>query len=217
MRNSLVHALRQSPYAGRVAEIGQRFVYSNPTIAQLTSALVALVSNDSGTTSNEAIIQKRVDTIESLVSEFTANFPIHHPDPARFKGPEGGEVVMITGTTGGLGAQLIATFAANPVVKKIYAINRSSKQSLEERQREALVERGLDATVLDGDKVVLVEGNTEKADFDISEELYEEVGHSLPSSLILVFNESLPSDAEQRHPHHSQRLEGQFRPPSRIL
>lgn len=182
IRNSLIYALRQSPYAPKVHAIGQGFVYANPTITKLSSSIFDIVdtpANGVETTETDEE-QKGVDEIEELVSEYTKNFPVHSPGPRRVKmvARGGGEVVLVTGTTGGLGAQLVATLAVMPGIARVYALNRPAEAPLQDRQREAFVSRGLDTRLLESKKVVLVEGSLEKEYFGVSRELYDEASLS---------------------------------------
>jgi hypothetical protein len=98
-----------------------------------------------------------------------------------------GKVVLLTGTTGGLGANILASLIGDEAVSRVYALNRPSKggEGLGERQRGAFVERGLEGYVSvledsqDGDgggKVVLLEGDTGVVGFGLEERLVDEVG-----------------------------------------
>ncbi|KAH9917020.1 uncharacterized protein B0H18DRAFT_1036256 [Fomitopsis serialis] len=65
-------------------------------------------------------------------------------------------------------------------IERIYALNRPSRD--QSRSREAEVgadDHGLDASVLDSDKVVLLEGDLTKADFGMGEKVYEELRRSV--------------------------------------
>lgn len=65
-----------------------------------------------------------------------------------------------------------------PGVRRVYAFNRlsSGAKTLEERQREALESRGLDATsILANDKIRLISGDTSKTDLGLEESELSEV------------------------------------------
>lgn len=117
--------------------------------------------------------------MRAMVAKYTYDFPVHKPDPSvrRTKG----DVVLVTGTTGSLGCHLLSQLFANDEVERIYALNRPSRDQLplRERQRSALIDRGLDAGVLDSEKVVLLEGEIVEPRFGMGEKVYEELRQSV--------------------------------------
>ena len=121
----------------------------------------------------------KLQEMADLISEFSVDFPKHRPSIAQ--SPPPGEVVLLTGSTGGLGSQLLSHLVSLPSVSHVYALNRRAGdglKSLRERQVEALASRGLDIGIVGSPKVTLVEGDTAARDFGIDHSLYEEV--SLP-------------------------------------
>ncbi|KDQ15200.1 hypothetical protein BOTBODRAFT_145241 [Botryobasidium botryosum FD-172 SS1] len=115
--------------------------------------------------------------LEALVAKYTADFPVHRPTvPA-----PSSEVALVTGTTGGLGSALLAHLVMLPTVSRIYAFNRKDVKGrpLKQRQAEALTVRGLDGSVVDSPKVVLIEGNGAAPDLGISESLFAEMRDSV--------------------------------------
>lgn len=92
--------------------------------------------------------------------------------------PEGGgDVVLVTGTTGNLGCYLLDALVSSGEVRLVYGLNRASRDgvSLVERQKEALRHRGLDARILQSPKVVLLEGSLTDPAWGLSAEMYEQV------------------------------------------
>ncbi|KDQ17950.1 hypothetical protein BOTBODRAFT_143676 [Botryobasidium botryosum FD-172 SS1] len=127
---------------------------------------------------------RKTDELNALVAKYTADFPTHRPlardgFPSTAAGST--DVVLVTGTTGGLGTALLRDLVALPSVSRIYAFNRKDKRgvSLRERQAEALAERGLDPKILDSPKVVLVEGDTSVSDLGLSDALFAEIRDSV--------------------------------------
>ncbi|KDQ17952.1 hypothetical protein BOTBODRAFT_171650 [Botryobasidium botryosum FD-172 SS1] len=126
----------------------------------------------------------KVDDLNALVSKYTTNFPAHHPRPSNATPStalQSGDIVLLTGTTGGLGCILLRDLAALPSVARVYAFNRKDRQgrSLRERQATSLEERGLDPKILDSPKVILVEGDTSVSDLGISSALFTELRDSV--------------------------------------
>jgi len=87
------------------------------------------------------------------------------------------EIILLTGSTGGLGAAILAQLLTTPSVSRVYALNRRSGngKTLRARHVEAFAERGLDAALLESAKVVFVEGDTAVEKLGTSKELYEEI------------------------------------------
>jgi hypothetical protein len=177
IRNSIIQAVRQTrkEYASRIS---QGFVYANPSIAGLTNQLLVIVQAGSSAGGEED--GPKLKELTAMVQEFSVDFPKHRPSMSLR--PSSGEVVLLTGSTGGLGTQLLSHLVSLPNVSRVYALNRASHgdgKSLRDRQAEALAERGLDVTLVDSSKVTLVEGDTAIGDFGIDSKLFEEV--SLPT------------------------------------
>ena len=83
-----------------------------------------------------------------------------------------------SGSTGSLGAHILAKLLETRSVVKIYALNRrsSSGNNLHKRQSEAFLDRGLAASLLDSSKLILMECDYGCKKLGLSDELYEEVG-----------------------------------------
>jgi hypothetical protein len=130
----------------------------------------------------------RAKEMDDMVHKYTRDFPAHQPSIKAAQST--GEVVLLTGSTGGLGSQILAQLVTFPAISKIYAFNRPSKAgvSSRDRQREAFLDRGNDLALLDSEKIVFVEGdNTSAEGLGIAEELLNEVNCLLkpPSNLII--------------------------------
>ena len=90
-------------------------------------------------------------------------------------------VVLITGTTGGLGSYLLSSLLQDDRVEKVYAFNRPSTSSafVLERQQSAFQDRELDVTVLSSKKLVFIEGDATKASLGLAPEMYESLKQSV--------------------------------------
>jgi aryl carrier-like protein len=89
-----------------------------------------------------------------------------------------GKVVLITGSTGGLGCGVLVALAATPDVTRIFALNRpssSNQHSLEERQAKALEQQALSLTKEQREKVTLVECVLHEPKLGLRDDLYQEV------------------------------------------
>lgn len=86
-------------------------------------------------------------------------------------------VVLLTGSTGGLGSFLLENLLRNGQVSKIYAYNRPSKGgiTMQDRQKAAFVDKGFDLKYLDSERLVYVEGDADLPLLGLTSELYEKV------------------------------------------
>jgi hypothetical protein len=176
IRNSLLHALREEANIPRT-DSTDNFVYQNPTIAKLTTYIVKLVS---GTSGSQDISQQaeRLAAMNDMVEKYSQGFPTRFPTDTSSNSFKG-YVVLITGTTGGLGSYILSALASSEEITRIYAINRPRKpwqRALDESQRNALLDRGLDADlILSSPKLRLLEADCTVPGFRLSQSVYDEV------------------------------------------
>ncbi|KAH6896630.1 putative NRPS-like enzyme [Thelonectria olida] len=107
-------------------------VYENPTAAQLAKCLLSgqdgIMHIDSGQTQLEELLQKH-----------TKNLPSPRIKPEPF---DNGQTVVVTGTTGSLGAYLLDRLCAMDTVRKVVALNRD-RDGGKSRQPSVSAARGL--------------------------------------------------------------------------
>ncbi|PCH45140.1 NAD(P)-binding protein [Wolfiporia cocos MD-104 SS10] len=91
------------------------------------------------------------------------------------------DVVLVTGTTGSLGCHLLEAMVFSPDIARVYAFNRRARDgtALHARQAVALEERGIDSRILDLPKIVLLEGDLTKVTWGLSDDMFNEVQHSV--------------------------------------
>ncbi|THH14562.1 hypothetical protein EW146_g5781 [Bondarzewia mesenterica] len=188
IRNTILRSLKEN--AGLdTRSISSSFVYQHPFIASLASFVSSVALGQTDETEQDGAAR-----LVAMVEKYSKNFPSHVPSkPLPSK-----DTVVLTGTTGALGSNILALLVATPTVERVYAFNRgSSGSSLLERQKAGLAERGLDPSIATSDKVVLVEGNVTAADFGISPELRlrirSSVTHIIHNAWPVNFNITLKS------------------------
>ncbi|KAI5119729.1 hypothetical protein M0805_008659 [Coniferiporia weirii] len=168
IRNTLLNALRVSTEVNtRVIPVD--IVYQFPTVGTL-AAYVSEFTRTSGDASDR-VLQRKVDEMHALVAKYSENFPKHEPTNTL---SSDGDVILITGTTGALGALLLVELLSSSTVKRVYALNRRGGE-LQSRQWAALKERGLDKSLLDDPKCVLLEGSLNKENFGLGIDTFEEI------------------------------------------
>ncbi|KAG8998638.1 hypothetical protein FRB94_006729 [Tulasnella sp. JGI-2019a] len=145
LRNPLVTVLR-SARDGQQARLPPDFVFAHPTIRSLASSLSSTASvlqdmDRSMSEDDHALVH--VKAMEDMVRKYTSNLPIHRPDIVVYPLPKDGlEIVVLTGSTGGLGSHLLAQLVGMDSVARVYALNRKSPgKSLVSRQIDVLSDR----------------------------------------------------------------------------
>jgi hypothetical protein len=112
-----------------------------------------------------------IDDVLEMMAQYSKEFAPHtgtDPLPTH-------DVVLITGTTGTIGSNALAQLVADSKVGKVYSFNREGSTPLDTRQRVALKDRGLDPSVVDSPKVVLLEGTISQPKLGLADDLYEEL------------------------------------------
>ncbi|KAF9803969.1 hypothetical protein IEO21_09507 [Rhodonia placenta] len=178
IRNIILGALRDTTKVN-TRKISDSFVYDHPTISRLAAFVssVALGTHDAAAMGVNP--SARILAMRAMLAKCSADFPArpHTLLPSQPKR----DAVFVTGTTGSIGCHLLALLVADPKVWRVYAFNRPAKTQthLRERQKSALVERGLDASIADSEKVVLLEGSLTAENWGVGKNAYEELHRSV--------------------------------------
>ena len=169
IRNSILRAIRETTKLN-TRIIPGNFVYRNPTIAGLAAFIISLANSERPEESFDH--DAAVAPMLAMLERYTQSFPAHVPTaPAPEK-----EVVLVTGTTGGLGASLLVALVQSNEVERIYAINRKGQGSIVDRQRAVLQERGFDdRAILSSPKVVLMQTDMDEENLGLPSEVFDEV------------------------------------------
>jgi hypothetical protein len=119
LRNNIFSTLRHAiePSVVRAAQaIDSGFIYAHPTISSMTAAIVSLVNPD-----ESPIVNDSAAAIKAMIERYSADLPsivsTGAPKPEQ-------HVVLLTGSTRGLGSQLLATLLQDEHVGRVYALNR---------------------------------------------------------------------------------------------
>lgn len=168
LRNRLLAGLRQT---GKTTEPPPpNWIYVNSTLASLSSSFL-LATTTSSFAPAVADPAARVQLLETTAARYSQNFAAHSGSRAL---PEK-KTVLLTGATGTLGSYLLAKFVDDPDVALVYAVNRPASKPGLERQVEALVDRGIDPSILKNGRVMVVEADLSRSDFGIPSSLFNEV------------------------------------------
>ncbi|GLB38113.1 putative acetyl-CoA synthetase-like protein [Lyophyllum shimeji] len=202
LRRRIVGALRASKDTATVktAEtITQNTVYAHPSIEALTRFLVGLVADPQGFKGADDGKAR----IEAMIEKYSAGLEAPLPVPTGAgveRNGRRGEVVLLTGSTGNLGAEILAALLADGRVGRVYALNRAPKEAgktMRERHVERFVDKALDVGLLSSERLVFVEGDTALPRLGLEEGVYAQIRDSVTviihNAWRLDFNLSLSS------------------------
>lgn len=203
LRLRIVNVLSNDPSIHAASRlITQNVVYTYPSIGGLSKFIVELVHDPSQSGSDhnheeamEEMIQRYSQGLDGL-----PNSDVDAPAPVM-------RVVLLTGSTGNLGAQILAMLISNETVARIYTLNRSSSRvSMLDRHKERFRDKALDISLLLSEKLVFLEGDSSRPNLGLSDDVHNEVSyrnvlHRVPHS------NYRPTAQRKPHPRHTQRVE----------
>ncbi|KAF8513307.1 hypothetical protein BU17DRAFT_95460 [Hysterangium stoloniferum] len=176
IRNTILYALRQADPNANIQQIPSNFVYQHPTVNAL-AIYVSEMSQAVKSTTNIDPESRRRQRLQDLIEKYTQDWPVHRPQTTADSSSN--EVVLLTGSTGGLGSQILAQLVEIPSITRIYALNRPSQRSSYDRQHESFVDRGNDVSLLQSDKIVYVDGDTSVVGFNLNSDLFNKIRDSV--------------------------------------
>ncbi|KAH0828740.1 male sterility protein-domain-containing protein [Lanmaoa asiatica] len=141
--------------------------------------------------------QARCLEMTEMVESHSLNYPEHHPSIP----PPYDDVVLITGTTGLFGSNLLAQFLQSPRISRVYAFNRRKSRpgSVVERQAALLQASGWDPALARHPKLTFLEANARQSHLGLPQELYEQllssVTHIVHNAWLSTHDDNLPPSA----------------------
>ncbi|KAH7890602.1 putative nonribosomal peptide synthetase [Phlebopus sp. FC_14] len=177
LRNQVLGTLRDSPDSNvrhAASRIPHNLVFNSPTIKLLVAQLSALINRDETAQTTE-LREQHIAAMNNMIDRFSIGLNETALD-GRFDERGIAAVVLLSGSTGNLGSFVLAQLLKNPIVEKVYALNRpSSSLPMKDRQRSAFIDKGLPIELLDSVKLVYVEADASKEKCGISASLYNEI------------------------------------------
>ncbi|KAK9442475.1 Male sterility, NAD-binding protein [Metarhizium brunneum] len=104
------------------AVVAPRVIYANPTPEQLAKYIYSATSADGS--DQDAQGDKEISILQDLVSKYTADLPARRGDKP--KPLEDGQTVILTGSTGSLGAYMLDILCKSRNVKTVVCLNRGA-------------------------------------------------------------------------------------------
>ncbi|KAK3343348.1 hypothetical protein B0H65DRAFT_590229 [Neurospora tetraspora] len=144
--------------------LATRVIYGNPTPKRLADYLLSAVVNKNKNAAHGTLDDEH-HGMEALVEKYTQDLPTpkqNKPAPA-----DEGQVVVITGTTGGIGSYMVDICSSSPRVSKIICLNRSEDGKA--RQTDSSSGRGLST---DFSKCEFYHADLSRADLGLGSEVY---------------------------------------------
>ncbi|ORY66082.1 uncharacterized protein BCR38DRAFT_429188 [Pseudomassariella vexata] len=154
----------------RGQKLGQNVVFDYPSIAKLSNYLFKLA------TGSEDV---KTRCVEDEMTEMIAKYGEFSPRPSRLPSS-----VVVTGTTGSLGAHVAARVASDPTVSRVYCLVRAKDQTdALRRVHDSLQNRRVYETLPPGaqHKIIPLISDFSNAHLGLSQSVYSEVTSSLRS------------------------------------
>lgn len=168
-----------------------QFLYSNPTINQLSGAFYRLVHNVRE--SPISAVEKQAEIMRGFRAKYIANLAKCHKTPSHLL-PKDGNTVILTGSTGSLGSYVLEALLRQDNVRKIYCLNRAEDGA--EKQSRANKPRGL-AAVWPEHRVQFLRVDLSEPNFALSDEQYaallQQTTHIIHCQWPVNFNMSITS------------------------
>lgn len=179
LRLRILGALKADVIASSTArDISQNVVYEYPTVNKLASLLVKLVRGEA----RVVPVADAPDAIVKMAAKYSEGLPGYvdastlpkyvTAKAAPLKVPA---TVLLTGTTGNLGAEILALLLGDARVSRVYTLDRAGSARALERQRVRFVDKGLNVELLASSKLVTLEGDVCEERLGQSEAVYAEM------------------------------------------
>ncbi|KAK7033979.1 hypothetical protein VNI00_012606 [Paramarasmius palmivorus] len=128
-----------------LAKVNQNTVYRYPMPGALAEFIVGCLHGEGQDNDEKLVVEEHVKEIEEMVVKYS----VKPTSSAATRCIPGKHTVLVTGTTGQLGAQLLFDLLTDPHVTTVYALNRRSTGDIITRQKAKFDEKGLDTSILD--------------------------------------------------------------------
>ncbi|TFK81602.1 acetyl-CoA synthetase-like protein [Polyporus arcularius HHB13444] len=192
IRNTILRALREHS-VGAAGRLPIHVVFQAPSVMALMKAVLQALNPD--------IVQESpiTDVIspEQLIhaaERLSTDLPARPSELTHRKLTK--DVVLITGTTGGFGCDVLEHLLRDDEIELLYAFNRPGTDGME-KQRARFAERGLDVELLKMPKFRLVQARLDVPDFGLDiallDEIRETITHVIHNAWKVDFNLTLPS------------------------
>ncbi|KAF9059347.1 putative nonribosomal peptide synthetase [Rhodocollybia butyracea] len=183
LRSRVSTVLRSSDNAmirGVAQHISQAAVYNHPSVESLTRYIIGFMQPGKYLNESHQVL------MEQMIETYSEGLGSISNSEGR---TSGSAVVFLTGSTGNLGAQMLASLVSNRTVDKVYTFNRpSTYSSIIARHKERFDNKGLDVGLLSSKKLVFLEGEASQPNLGLSPNQYHERSLKLLESLTVIIH-----------------------------
>ncbi|CCM06132.1 uncharacterized protein FIBRA_08382 [Fibroporia radiculosa] len=167
-------------------------------IDSLSAARLAASGGDSALSAAEELFKatSKEDEMRELLEKYLVR--LHETPRVQEVAPDA-HVVLLTGSTGGLGCHLLVELLDRNDVKQVYALNRRAHDpgsTLLRRQMDALLNQGLLTDILESPKLTLLEGDLEADDLGLDDltmtNLSSSIAHIIHNDPVVIPTPELP-------------------------
>lgn len=155
--------LKDLDLCGYGRKLGQNVIFDTANVARLAKHLYALRVDEVMMEDEE----DEIEEMETMIRKYSA-FKKHVPGPLP---ATEGHVVLLTGSTGSLGAHVLALLLTRSDVRNVYCLVRG--ENPQERVLEALRQRGL--SVADTTLLVALTSDLSRKDLGLSPETFQKL------------------------------------------
>lgn len=149
--------------------VTQTMVYNYPSIAKLAEFLASVIVDP-----DKLLVGRSAEeAIEFMISKYSSGL---NNSVVQGTKHDSSAVILITGSTGNLGAQFLELALRDERVKRVYALNRPlASQSMLQRHTTRFEDKALDVSLLSSTKLVFIEGDASQDNVGLSPDTYREV------------------------------------------
>lgn len=176
----LSSGLKAAGISGEEAEVSPRFVYQKTTPRKLGGYIFARITL--GVEKADALSADNSATLAALLEKYTHDLPAPNANQKRAATKD--QTILLTGSTGSLGAYLLDVLEKSPNVTKIICLNRATHGG-KDNQPEISASRGLSTTY---PKTEFLQADLSLANFSLGQDTY----NSLLSSADQVIHNAWP-------------------------
>ncbi|KAI0700690.1 acetyl-CoA synthetase-like protein [Cerioporus squamosus] len=189
IRNTVLRAIREHDVSA-ARRLSMNVVFQAPSVVALTNAVLHALNSDNAHITDAISPEQLIHTAERL----STDFPVRPCQLTPRKLSK--DVVLITGTTGGFGCDILEQLLRDDAIDLVYAFNRPGTDALK-RQHARFSERGHDLDLLGSPKFKLVQAQLDVPGFGIEtallDQIRENVTHVIHNAWKVDFNLALSS------------------------
>lgn len=168
--------IRSKEKTANISWISMKYIYQHPTIAEIAYAINQGSSERGNVVSNDHadhdILNHRAQKMKEVLQRYTKDLP---PPTSRSEGnsdPAAKVHVILTGSTGSLGTQLLLKLLSDPNVARVTCLDRANDSAA--RIKKALATWPT-APDIDSARVVFYQADYKSADFGLPTDLLSEI------------------------------------------